>query len=190
LQRAINIKAPFSGYIDKVLVTNGMFVTSNTPLFKIINANDLLLQLKVYQDDLPFLKVNQPILAYTNNNAIQREGKITFINTQLTPEGYGEIVATVANQTDLTPGMYINAKIELAKHTAYAIPTAAINSYENKQFVYVMEAKNTFKAVEVKVGVEENGFTEIENASNLLNKPIVYKNAYTILMQSKNSMEE
>jgi membrane fusion protein, heavy metal efflux system len=190
LQRALPIRAPFTGYIDKVMVSNGAFVISNTPLFKIINANDLLIQLKVYQDDLPFLKIDQSIKAYTNTDKMEREGKITSINTQLTPEGYGEIIATIKNQMHLTPGMYINAKIELTQKQVYAIPTDAIISYDNKQFVYVKENKNSFIPVEVKVGVEENGFTEIENTVNLLNKPIVYKNAYTVLMQSKNIAEE
>ncbi|UYW01880.1 efflux RND transporter periplasmic adaptor subunit [Flavobacterium agricola] len=190
IQRSLPIRAPFTGYIDQVMVTNGTYITSNTPLFKIINAKDLLLQLKVYEADLPFLKVDQSIFASTNNNKTEREGKIAFINTQLTPEGYGEIICTVQNQTDLTPGMYVTAKIELAKHKTYAVPTDAIISFADRDYVFVQENETTFKPVEVQIGVIENGFTAIQNAADLLDKQIVYKNAYAILMQGKNLDEE
>lgn len=190
LQKALSIRAPFTGYIDKVMVTNGMYITSNTPMFKIINASDLLVQLKVYQDDLPFLKVGQSILTYTNTDKLNREGTITFVNTQLTTEGYGEIICKVVNQENLTPGMYINAKIELEKKEAYVVPNEAIISYDNKQFVYIQESKNTFVPIEVKLGIDENGFTEIENYTQLLRKSIVYKNAYVILMQAKKQTDD
>ena len=42
----------------------------------------------------------------------------------------------------------------------------------------------------VKAGKNENGFTEIINAEKLLNRKIVSKGAYTILMQLKNKSEE
>jgi len=190
LQNALSIRAPFTGYIDKVMVTNGMYITSNTPMFKIINARDLFLQLNVYQDDLPFLKVGQSILAYTNTDKLNREGTITLINTKLTPEGYGEIICEVSNQENLAPGMHINAKMELVKKEAYVISNEAIISYEDKQFVCVQESKNTFAPIEVQLGIDENGFVEIENYTQLLGKSIVCKNVYEILMLAKKEVTE
>ena len=190
IQRTVYIRAPFTGYIDKVMATNGTYVTSNEPLFKIINANDLLLQLKVYQDDLPFLKTGQIVIAFTNNDKIEREGKIITINTQLTPEGYGEVICNIQNQEQLIPGMYMNAKIELAHHKVYAVPVAAVIMHNNKQYVYVRENNNIFKEVEVVTGVEEKGFIEIKNATDLQNKLIVVNDAYAILMHSKNIDED
>jgi membrane fusion protein, heavy metal efflux system len=191
LQRSVTIRAPFTGYIDKVLVTNGMYVNTNTPLFKIINADNLNVVLKVYQDDLPYLKINQRITAFTNNNnQNQLNGTIKFINTQLTPEGYGEVTCTLDNQENLTPGMYLNAKIELSEHQVYALPKEAVLEYEGKKIVYIQNAPGNYELMEIETGVIENDFIEVKNHEKLLNKNIVSKNAYAILMKSKNVADE
>ena len=191
LQRSVSIRAPFTGYIDKVLVTNGMYVNTNTPLFKIINADNLNVVLKVYQDDLPYLKTNQRITAFTNNNnQNQLNGTIKFINTQLTPEGYGEVTCTLDKQENLTPGMYLNAKIKLSEHQVYALAKDAVLEYEGKKIVYIQNAPGNFELIEIETGVIENDFIEVKNHEKLLNKNIVTKNAYAILMKSKNVADE
>lgn len=90
----------------------------------------------------------------------------------------------------LVPGMYMNAEIELRNNKVYAVPEEAIVRFENNQYVFISHDDNTYSLSEVKTGDSENGFTQIIGGEILVNKNVVIKGAYTLLMSLKNKAEE
>jgi len=59
-----------------------------------------------------------------------------------------------------------------------------------KNYVFEQIATGKFRMMEVEVGTANEGFVSIQNHSSLLNKNIIGKGAYALLMALKNKTEE
>ena len=88
----------------------------------------------------------------------------------------------------LLPGMYMNAEIEVKSQQSNVLPSDAIVSFEDKNYVFVAKANKQFEMKEVTVGNTENEFTEILS-DDLNDASIVIKGAYALLMKMKNVEE-
>ena len=85
--------------------------------------------------------------------------------------------------------MYMNAEIELRSQQANVLPSDAIVSFENKNYIFVDKGNKQYEMTEISIGNNENGFTEIASPADLSTKNIVIKGAYALLMKMKNSEE-
>ncbi|KIO76976.1 hypothetical protein TH53_11920 [Pedobacter lusitanus] len=190
ISRSINIYAPISGYITKVNVNPGKYVTSSDVLFELINPGALHVNLTVFENDASKLKEGQKIICTTNKHP---EKKYLAIIHLITPN-IGEDRTTSVhcdlkdNDKDLLPGTFMNAAIELNNSSVNAVPEAAVVKWENKDYIFSAEGADKFKMIRVETGVINNGFVEIKSAPDV--KSVVVKNAYAILMKMKNSEEE
>jgi cobalt-zinc-cadmium efflux system membrane fusion protein len=92
----------------------------------------------------------------------------------------------------LLPGMYMNAEVEVKSQNTLTVPNDAVLRWQNKYYVFSDKGNGNFELCKVKLGVSENGFQEITAEENvdLKTQKLVLKNAYSILMQMKNSSEE
>ena len=86
--------------------------------------------------------------------------------------------------------MYMNAIIELNNNTSNTIQSDAIVKFENKDYLFIENTNKQYEMKEVSIGESENGFTRILSADELLNKNIVIKGAYSLLMKIKNTDDE
>lgn len=191
ISKTIKIYAPFNGYVSKVNVNIGKYLTPSDILFEFINPNDIHLKLKVFEKDLTDLSIGQKIQAYTNNNPTQKHScRIILISKDISADGTVEVHCHFDNYNNkLLSGMYMNADIELTSRSVLSLPVEAIVNFDNKNFVFVSNSKNLYEMIQVSIGKSENGFTEIINSNNISNKTIVYNGAYALLMSLKNKEE-
>jgi len=190
ITRSISVYAPFSGYISKVNFNNGKYVNATDVLLELVNPADLLVSLKVFEKDVAPLSIGQRVLYYTNSNPVKKyAGKIAFINHSIDGDRASEVHGQI-NQydADLRPGMFVNADIQLTNALSITVPDDALVRWQNKHFVFVAEGNNTFIMTPVEIGISQDGYTAIN--TSLEGKQIVTHNAYSILMQLKNSSEE
>ena len=189
ISRAINFNAPINGYVTKVNVNIGKYVTPTDILFEIIDPSDLHLRLIVYENDATNLKVGNKVSFYTNNDIRKKYlAKVAVINPNISDERTTEVHCHLVNESvRLYPGTSANAEIELNDAKVNAVPEQAIVKWQNKPFVFIKMEGNSFKMVPVEMGVTTNGYVEIKN--NLAKQAIVTMNAYTLLMQLKNSAD-
>lgn len=193
ISKSINIYAPIDGYVSKVNVNIGKYVSPTDVLFELINPTDIHLNLKVFEKDINSLFVGQRVYAYTNSNPTQRhEAKILLISKDISDNEHSAEVHCHFDTYDkrLLPGMYMNAEIELKNEAQLSIQKEAIVSYEDKNYVFVKKSNQQFELTEVTLGIAENDFIALTNAEDLKGKEIVVKGAYTLLMQMKNKEEE
>ncbi len=193
ISRSINIYSPINGYVSKVNVNIGKYVSPTEVLFELINPTDIHLALKIFEKNLNKLYIGQKLTAYTNNNPEKKYPcEILLIGKDLSIEGNTEVHChfELYDKT-LIPGTYMNAEIEVKNIKAFALPTDAIVRFEGKQYVYKINGNNQFDMVEVTVGESENGFAEIIFGSdNDMSKiDFVTKGAYSLLMMMKNKAE-
>ena len=192
ISKSINIHSPIDGYVSKVNVNIGKFVQPSEVLFELINPADIHLALTIFERDLQKLSIGQKLFAYTNSQPEKKhECEIILIGQNLSEERSTEVHSHFENyDKSLVPGMYMNAEIEIKNNNAYALPEEAIVRFENNQYIFLAENEGTYAIEQVKTGSTENGFVEIISGQTLVDKKIVVKGAYSLLMTMKNKVEE
>lgn len=192
ISRTVSIHSPINGFVSKVNVNTGKYVNPTDVLFEIIDPSSIHLNLKVFEKDLSKLSKGQTIIAFSNNDEEKKyRGEISLISNDLSPERIAEVHCHFDNtDKSLKPGMYMNAEIELKSHDAQAVSEEAIVSFEGKDYLFVKKSDKEFEMLPVETGAKENKFIEILNSEKFINREIVTKGAYTLLMALKNKAEE
>lgn len=187
----IIIAASTSGTITDVLVNSGKYVQAGEEMIRMIDNNGAKLVLKAFEKDLPYLKTGQKLLAFPNGRADQKmSGRIDYIVNSIGDQGFTNIICSLENITaEIMPGMYMNAEVEAQSMESWTVPDEAIVSFEGKEYVFVDMGNQSFELVEIQPGQKENGKVQIINYQILMNKKIVTKGAYTLLMKMKNVAE-
>lgn len=190
ISRSINFNAPISGYVTKVNVNIGKYVTPTDVLFEIVDPSDLHVRLIVYENDVSNLKIGNEVVFTTNNDISKKYvAHVAVITPNINEQRTTDVHCHLVNEdVRLYPGTYVNAEIALNNAKVDALPEESIVKWENKPFVFVKQPDQTYKLVAVELGVSTNGFIEIK--TNLKGQDIVLNNAYTLLMKLKNSVEE
>ena len=190
ISRSINFNSPINGYITKVNVNIGKYVTSTDVLFEIVDPSDLRLKLIVYENDATSLKIGNEVIFYTNNNLSKKyKAHVAVITPNINEERTTDVHCHLVNENvTLYPGTYVNSEISINNAQVDALPEEAIIKWQNKPFVFIKQLDQSFKLFAVELGVTTNGFVEVK--TNLKDQDIVIKNAYTLLMKLKNSYEE
>jgi cobalt-zinc-cadmium efflux system membrane fusion protein len=192
ISRSVNILSPINGYVSKINVNIGRYVSPTDVLFELINPTDIHLALKVFEKDLGKIKIGQQIVAYTNNEPDKKyQCEIILISKDLSMERTAEVHSHFERyEPELLPGMFMNADIQLDTRSVLVLPEDAIVTYESKQYVFVPKSNGKFEMKQVQAGTTENGFTEIVSREKLEAQPCVVKGAYSLLMSLKNKSEE
>lgn len=188
ISRSINIYSPINGYVSKVNVNIGKYVSSTDVLFELINPLDIHLALKVFEKDLGKLFIGQKLMAYTNNEPGRKhQCEVLLIGKDLSADGNTDVHCHFEEyDKTLVPGTYMNAEIEVKNKNATVVPEQAVVGYQNKQYIFVAAAANRFAMKEIAAGETENGFMEIIVDANLAKQDVVVKGAYSLLMSLKN----
>lgn len=194
LSRTINLYSSIDGFVSKVNVNIGKYVSPTDILFELINPEDIHLNLKVFEKDLDKLSIGQKLVTYNNNQLDKKYPcEIILISQDLSADRSADVHCHF-NDYDKTllPGMYMNAEIEIRTRNSLSINEDAIVSFEGKNFVFISTGKNQFELLEIKKASTENNFTEVASIDkrDLSSFQFVTKGAYSLLMQMKNKSEE
>jgi cobalt-zinc-cadmium efflux system membrane fusion protein len=191
--RSVNIVSPINGFVSKVNVNIGKYVSPTDVLFELINPVDVHLNLKVFEKSLDKLFIGQHLVTYTNNYPDKKYPcEIILIGKEISVEGNTEVHCHFeVYDKSLVPGTFMNAEIEVKNKKSISLPGDAIVRFEGKQYIYQSLGGNKFEMIQVELGESENGFTEIilPANSNVALADFVTKGAYSLLMTMKNRVE-
>jgi membrane fusion protein, heavy metal efflux system len=192
LSKSIFIYSTISGFVSKVNVNIGKFVNPSDVLFELIDPTDIHLNINVYEKDIKKLTIGQKVVAYTNTNPeVRYNCEIILIGQDLNAEGLTEVHCHFeGSHRTLTPGMYMNAEIQINASKSHAINEDAIVNFENKNYLFIKVKEGSYTMQEANLGLKNNGYIEIKNSENFIDKTIITKGAYTLLMALKNKEEE
>lgn len=193
ISKSVKIISPIDGYVSRVNVNIGKYVSPTDVLFELINPDDIHLNLKVFEKDIIKLYIGQTLYAYNNSNPDEKhECKIILISKDISDNEHSAEVHCHFDKYNkkLLPGMYMNADIELKNAAQLSIQKEAVVTFEEKEYVFIKKGTNQYEMTEVVLGISENDYIAITNSEDLKDKEIVIKGAYTLLMQLKNKSEE
>jgi cobalt-zinc-cadmium efflux system membrane fusion protein len=191
ISKSISIYSPINGFVTKVNVNPGKYITPSDVLFELMNPHDIHLNLKVFEKDLDKLRIGQKLVAYTNNQPNkQYDCEILLVSQDILPDRTADVHCHFEQyDRSLLPGTYMNAIIEADNFKTTCLPESAIVNFEGTHYIFIAESANRFIMTAIETGIAEKGFLEIKYATGLGNKPIVTKGAYTLLMALKNKPE-
>ncbi|QOI98151.1 MAG: efflux RND transporter periplasmic adaptor subunit [Flammeovirgaceae bacterium] len=192
IQNSVYLYAPINGYVTEVNVNPGKFVSPSDVLFKIIDPEHLHVELYVFENDLPGLRVGQRVNFSLVNESTLRQATIYLIGKEISPERTVRIHCHMdKDYPELIPGLYLKAFIETASHQATVLPEEAVLTIGAKHFVFVAADATTFKLMEIQTGNTDTGFIEILQPGQFTpSTQVVIKGAYTLLSVLKNTDEE
>lgn len=192
ISRSINIYSPIDGFVSKVNVNIGKYVSPTEVLFELINPADIHLALKIFEKDIDKLYVGQKLNAYTNNQPSKKHPcEIILIGRDISSERNTDVHCHFERfDKTLIPGTYMNAEISVKNAKAFVLPEEAIVLFENKHYAFIKTGANQFKMTELVTGNTENGFVEVLNSEKISTGEFAMKGAYSLLMSLKNKVEE
>jgi membrane fusion protein, heavy metal efflux system len=200
IRSTIALYSPISGFVRTVNVNLGKYVSPTDVLFEIVNSNKLFLELTLFEKDADKVKAGQKIHFFINNETEQHEAVIFQTGKSINPDKTYKVYASVSGTCkNILPGMYVNALVEASYSKVTALPSEAIVSFDDKDYIFVFDKNKQengkpfteFRIVEVHKGVSDGDYTEIilPEGFNISTSKIVIKGAYNLLSAKKNAGE-
>lgn len=200
ISSTVNLVSPINGFLKSVNINIGKYVSPTEVLFEIVNNDKLFLQLTLFEKDADKVAKGQKVSFYVNNEDETHEAMITQTGKSVGEDRTYMVYATVSsNCKNLLPGMYVNAFISESDLKVTALPSDAVVSFEDKDYIFTFEKNKEeagkefteFRMVEVKKGVSGSGYTEVKfpQGFNTVAARIVTKGAYNLLSAKKNAGE-
>ena len=200
ISRSVAVVSPISGFVKAVNVSIGKSVSASDVLFEIVNSEKLFLELTLFEKDADKVSKGQKIRFFINNETEQHEAVIYQTGKSISSDNTYKVYANVSTPcNNILPGMYVNAVIEASSIQVTALPSDAIVSFDDKNYIFIfdkskMEKGNSmteYRMVEVQKGVTDGGFTEVKLPKDIDFKTtkVVIKGAYNLLSAKKNAGE-
>lgn len=189
IYEAIPVLSPINGYVRKVHVKTGQFVSPSKEMFDIVNNEHVHADLMVFEKDVNKVKQGQKIEfqlqaapGKTFNATIFSVGKAFETDPKAV-----HLHADIENKEDfMLPGMYVQGKISTTNNEVLALPNEAITTEKGKSYVFV--AKNEgeeidLQMVEVEVINDNATHSEISIANLYLNSLFLHNKAYYMMAE-------
>ncbi len=196
----VNLVSPIKGFLKAVNVNIGKYVSPTDVLFEIVNSDKLFLELTLFEKDANMVASGQKIRFYINNETEEHEAVISQTGKSVSDDKTFRVYATVTSSCkNVLPGMYVNAYIEESDSKVTSLPSEAVVSFDDKNYIFAFEKEKEeggkpfteYRMIEVKKGISGSGYTEIKvpEGFNINTTRIVTKGAYTLLSAKKNAGE-
>lgn len=188
----IAIKSPIRGTVEQIDVQTGQYTTPEMPIMKIVNTDNIFVELQVFLRDISKIKVGQSVqFKQSDKSGKNYRGKVYSIGKTFNNENQTVDVRVniMGDRTGLIGGMYIQAQIATNAIKMKAVPCEAIAEKDGKFYIYKASHQGSrwqFFPVGVKKIKEENGFVAIEPLEDTKKlSDIAQSGAYYLLSEMK-----
>ena len=189
----VQLVAPIAGYISKVNINRGKYVTPSDILLEIINPNDIHAAITIYEKDIANFKVGMKGTVTLTQDPVKKypvsvlavAHNINEDKTALLHCHFEKIPANVL------PGMFLTADMVVETKDAVLIPIVSVQRFQGKDYIFIQSAENVFEVKEIQVIQSNATFVTVSNtdANAWIGKQIVVKNAFSLLGKLMNKSE-
>ena len=170
IQPVAGIVSPIAGTVEEMEITIGQYVEPNETMFQIIDKSNLLLELRVFEKDVPYIRIGQRV-TFTLANLDQDIYESTVISIGRTVEEDARTVKVVADFPNISqyilPGMFCSAEIHTDEQEMDALPEEAVigEGLSNTYIYYTrspeMDSLITFQRMVVRTGFSEDDYIQV-----------------------------
>lgn len=162
----VPVLAPISGEAVERLCSPGQVIQAGqTQCFTISDMSTVWVLANVYENQLAFVHVGDPVSMKTDAYPDTFQGRISFMGAALDPTSrtLQARIDTKNPSSRLKKDMYVTATVVAGKiENAILVPDAAVlRDAENEPFVYVSSGQDQFTRRPVKLGQSSDGKTQI-----------------------------
>jgi cobalt-zinc-cadmium efflux system membrane fusion protein len=192
ISSSINLYAPIDGYVTKVNVSNGSFVSPSDVIIEIVDTDHIHLELSVFEKDIMKVKKGQKIrfkIPEASDETFGAEVHLvgtTINNKNRQVQVHGHVDNEDAN---FIVGMFVEAEIIRESATKLGLPKQALMASDNDTYILVLEDEkdNAFhlKKVKLNIGKETEDAVEVLNTDVLKNKKILVNGLGMLSIESK-----
>jgi cobalt-zinc-cadmium efflux system membrane fusion protein len=154
----------------------------------------------LFEKDVNQAVKGRKIKFFVNNCEDEHEAVITQPGKTVSEDKTFKVFATIGSHCEkVLPGMYVNALIEEAADESAALPSDAIVSFDDKDYVFIFDKDKTeagqpfteYRMIGVSKGVSVSGYTQVTFPQGFdpLHARFVVKGAYNLLSAKKNAGE-
>ena len=139
------IEAPFAGIIGIPRIEVGQYVSAGDAIATLQNLDRMRVDFTVREQDLPRLKIDQPIRTGDAAGELAFEGRITGIEPKIDPASrLVSVRAEIENADgDLRPGQFARLEVVLPQEDGIiAVPQTAVISSLYGDYVYVVTRRD------------------------------------------------
>lgn len=190
LSRTIPVYAPVTGYVSKVNVNQGKYVSPTDVLFELIDPSELHINLQVFENDARSLQPGQVVTCTLNNRPDQQfSTRITYIAHNLDEN---RAVAVHCHLEQKVPGLmagnFISGEIQRNNEMVTAVPDGSVVTWQGKPYVFITRDSKVFRLTPVTTGAGSDGYTAL--LAPVPAGQLVTRNAYVLLTMLKNKSED
>jgi multidrug efflux system membrane fusion protein len=166
-----SIRSPVDGCTGYLLVHQGNLIKANDiSVVSVRQIDPIYVSFRVAELHLPAIKremATHPldIAAKIGNDSDAIHGNLSFIDNTVDPDSHLiHLRATFPNKDErLWPGQYVDVVLTIAQDpNSVVVPSQAVQTGQNNQFVYVVKSDQTVEARPVKVKRTMNNETVVE----------------------------
>ncbi len=165
LQTQITITAPINGVVTELVAREGMTVSPGSTLMRINGLDPVWANAEVPESQVALLNPGDPIIASSPAfPGKQFNGQIQRLLPEVDPTTRTLKARMVLDNPDgeLVPGLFVNMQLAGRQITdALMVPTEALIRTGKRTLVMVAQENGNFRPVEVTVGTEADGQTQI-----------------------------
>jgi HlyD family secretion protein len=161
LDRA-QVRAPVDGMILTRNVEVGQTATpGGEALFRLSEGGEIELRGQVAEQDLPLLKVGQPVSVHLTGISQVYLGHVRLLGAVIDPQTrLGTVRVSLTPDPNLRPGAFARADVTISSAERVVLPQTAVLSDDKGSYVYIVNAQNKVERRSVRVsGIVQNGVT-------------------------------
>ncbi len=160
------LRSPIAGDVVEKLVVEGASVAPGDRLFRVVDHGTLWLEARVFERDLPFVKMGAAARAEVASRPGESfAGRVLFIHPHVDVSTRAAMVRLVVPNASraLKPGMEANVEIEgEAVGSSVLAPREAILDTGTRQVAFVAMGEGRFEPRVVRMGLEgEDGWVQV-----------------------------
>jgi membrane fusion protein (multidrug efflux system) len=135
------LTAPFSGTIGIPQIDIGQYLTPGNVVATLQDLDTMRVDFTVPEQQLPDLKIGQPVRLGLTDDDLKFEGKVIGIDPKVDPSTrLASVRAEISNPSGaLTPGQFAQVRVQLpAEENIIALPETALTTSLYGDYVYVV----------------------------------------------------
>ncbi|WP_323028056.1 efflux RND transporter periplasmic adaptor subunit [Gelidibacter japonicus] len=188
----INLYAPIDGFVTKVNVSNGTYVSPADIILEIIDTHHIHLELSVFEKDILKVKKGQKIdfrIPEASDSVFKAE--VHLVGTTIDPTNRRVVVHghIEDDHTAFIVGMFAEADIIVGSTNGIALPKTAVIQVENDYFALILDKETPndyyFTKVKLDIGLQTEDVVEVLNTASLANQKIVVNGTYMLLNEAE-----
>lgn len=189
----VKLISPISGYITKVNINRGKYVTPSDILLEIMDPNDIHAAITIYEKDIANFRVGMKgTVSLTQDPSRTYPVTILAVSQNINEDKTG-LLHCYFDQVpkNVLPGMFLTADLIVESQEAILIPIGAVQRFQGKDYIFFQNAPNEFEAIAIEINQSNKDFISVNklNAKDWVGKQVVTKNGFSLLGMLMNKSE-